>query len=235
MCEKGGWHVMGRFIVLCLIILSFLCIPGNSCALDITGELWQNAFASAQNPASGPPKIIVDGKEVEAPATAKFTVSQMNFDSMRVQEPGSISYNDFLKPVSWDIPLGSTFNPSLPMFSGTSPQADQGIFFRFTMSLFIPDGPLPITVVHDDGFSFSIIVNLFEFNEASHPVYGPDPVSTTFFVKGIDEGTYYPVTLNYGALNDSVDHVLIYSTPEPWTILLLGIGVLGIGIVRRMN
>jgi hypothetical protein len=224
--KKGEWHIMRRLIVLCLIFLSVLSFPGNATAI-IIGEVWNTgALSSAANPALGPPKVMIEGKEVEAPPAATFTVNgDINFSGNTT----SLTFGQFLNsPLDWKSSIALTD----PMFSKTSPVPNQGIFFRFTMSLQIPAGPLPITIIHDDGFYFSVL-NAFAFSGATGQVTGPEPEVTTFDVKGFDPGTYYPVTLNYGALNDTVDHVLIFNTPEPWTILLLGLGMLGLGILRR--
>ena len=215
---------MRRFIVLCLIVLSALSFPGNASALLITGEVWQSALASASNPQSGPPSSTPD---------ATFAVTDINFDSKRAANPGSISYDTFLNAVPGSWVINTTgFDPFAAMFSGTANPADKGIFFRFTTQFVIPQ---TITVTHDDGFYFAI-PNVFEFGpDTSTPITGSDPAVVTFPVVGPRPGTYFPLIISYGALNDSVDHVLIFNAPEPWTILLLGIGMIGIGIMSILR
>jgi hypothetical protein len=51
---------------------------------------------------------------------------------------------------------------------------------------------------------------------------------------GLDNGTYN-VWLSYWAVDDSDTHVLMFNTPEPGTMLLLGLGLIGIGILRRRH
>jgi hypothetical protein len=101
------------------------------------------------------------------------------------------------------------------------------------MPLDIPEGPLPLTITHDDGFYF-FIPNVFNLEDAdaSKPVEGLVPAITSFVVRGPAPGTYTAV-IDFGVLNDTANHVLIIGTPEPWTILLLGLGMIGIGILRR--
>ena len=43
------------------------------------------------------------------------------------------------------------------------------------------------------------------------------------------------VTLYYGALSDLLIMCLSSATPEPGSMLLLGLGVMGIGILRRRH
>ena len=125
--QKRGWQIMRRFIVLCLIVLSVLSFPGNASALLITGEVWQSALASASNPQSGPPSSMPD---------ATFAVTEINFDSRRAANPGSISYDTFLNAVPGSWVINTTgFDPFAAMFSGTANPADKGIFFRFTTAI----------------------------------------------------------------------------------------------------
>jgi hypothetical protein len=53
-----------------------------------------------------------------------------------------------------------------------------------------------------------------------------------FTLSGFDPGLYTGI-LKYGALNDPDPEVLIYRTPEPITMLLMVIGLVGISVIRR--
>jgi len=216
---------MGRFVGLCLIFLSFLYIPGNASALDIKGEVWQNALASAKNPIGGPPSETPD---------ATFLVTDLSFDSRlikNVEERSKITFDQFLnKPAKWDNStnpkLGLT--PQSSMFTGP----DQGVFFRFSWTMHFPGGSVPLIVTHDDGFFF-LVLDVFKFN-ASDPVKEDSPAVTKIDLTGIDPGDYRFI-LEYGALNDTTTQVLIVRTPEPGSILLLGLGLVAVGVAILMR
>ncbi len=88
---------MRRLIVLCLIYLSVLFFPGNAGAIPmIDGAVWSTyALNSARDPFNGSPSDTPD---------ATFKVESINFDSMRVETPKNITYDEFLNQPVWDIP-----------------------------------------------------------------------------------------------------------------------------------
>ena len=213
---------MGRLIVLCLMCISVLAFPGNVGAISIEGAVWStDAYDFAKNPSLGAPSVDPD---------AYFLVEAINFDSLRSEKPKNIIFDEFLNPLEWKIPENSKFKPDEKMFNGNN-QGDEGIFFRFTFTLDLSGGTLPVTISHDDGFVFSIPIFQYEYSV-------PDPVETPqvakFDLKGFDPGQY-TVILDFGAINDSDSHVLIFSTPEPGSMLLLFLGIMGIGVLRRRN
>jgi hypothetical protein len=209
---------MGRLIVLCLVILSLLSFPGHACALDITGEVWLNAFASAENPANKPDR---------AP-DATFTVSDINFDSNRSGNSPSLNFGDFLgkyNTLTWTKgDLSGT-----KMFSSISAGSPtEGIFFWFTWSMDVIGGL--VTISHDDGFLLAVPARGFSTQDKY-----TSPVKTTEDTQidlGLPPGNF-TFTLSYGVLNDSANHVLIFRTTEPLTLMLLGVGLIGLVVIRR--
>ena len=216
---------MRRLFVLCVIFLSILSFPGNASA--ISGEVWStDAYNFALDPSIGPPKDLKPD--------ATFEVESINFDSGRIQdstERSQITYAQFLNnPTKWN----NTSNPALSLLPDSmlfaTSDLDQGIFFRFTWVLPLSKGSNPFTIVHDDGF-FLYLSNGISFDFSGQ--FG-EPKSSKVDLE-VNNSENYTLQLDYGALNDTYSQVLIVRTPEPGSMLLLALGILGIGILRRRH
>ena len=215
---------MRRLIVLCLIFLPLLSFPGDAGA--IFGEVWStDAYKSALDPSIGPP-LTITGATAKPDAT--FNVESINFNS----QAKNISFDEFLNSPDWTyLNPESKFDPKDKMFKDNgSGNGDEGIFFRFTWDLSLSEGSNPFTIVHDDGFVLYLSNGIrFDFSGQ----FGKPESSKVDLT--VNNSENYTVTLDYGALNDTYSQVLIIRTPEPGSMLLLALGIIGIGILRRRH
>jgi len=212
---------MGRATVLCLAILSLLMAPGLAGAIQISGSVWATG---AEEYALAPSKAF--GQYLPTP-NATFTTESINFDSRNLpaEQQKIITFNQFLNSPAWDKASFVNFDPDKSMFA-----ASKGVFFQFTWSLDLPAGSSQVNITHDDGFFF---FDVSGFKAGEDGVF-KEPKVSSFDVMVKDPGKYN-VTLNYGALNNTDTHVLIFSTPEPGSMLLLALGIIGIGVLRRRH
>jgi len=210
---------MGRATVLCLAILSLLMAPGLAGAIQISGSVWATG---AEEYALAPSKAF--GQYLPTP-NATFTTESINFDSRNLpaEQQETITFNQFLNSPAWDKTSFVNFDPDTSMFA-----ASKGVFFQFNWTMVLSKGSMPAIITHDDGFFISV----FSIYKAGEDGVFKEPVNTPIDIRVEDPGTYL-VTLNFGALNDTDTHVLIYSTPEPGTLLLLGLGLIVVGVLRR--
>jgi len=189
-----------------VLLAVFMLMSGVSQATPIQGSLWEPANSSAQDP-----RTLPGGSP-----TATFTVNKLDFYSLT-----DTSYDNWLQGGSGN-PNGLAWinDGGIKNQFFTSP--GEGTFFQFTGTAYFPAN---VVITHDDGFVLILGGTTYDSHEPTVPAdYHLYNAAGT-----------YAFTLNYGAWNGFPEVLRVpgISVPEPMTMLLLGLGLIGVAGVGR--
>jgi hypothetical protein len=197
-------------MMVALLTGAMLMMVTSAMATPFTGSIW-SSNVSAQNPALGPPA---------GPSLGTFTVDKINFNTLTY---GS-TYDTWLQGSSTNANGLAWLTTPVPGFITSN---TTGTFIQFTGSGYFSANTV---ITHDDGFYLALtdassVTKTYDF---STPVYTQTDTLTN--AVGV-----YVFTLNYGAWNGFPETLIvdIASVPEPATMLLLGLGLIGLAGVRR--
>ncbi len=206
----------------------FVFMAASSQATPFAGQIWTGAGYGFS-----PHDLTSTFFSGLGPSLAQFTVDEIDFNSQALigSYGGSVTYTQFLSNnlagapgpngLVWADLASALFGANTLLTNGTTTS-----FFQFTGTAFFPAN---FSITRDDGFV--LYVNGGLVIDASAPVA---PTITPVNL-GLPSGVY-SFTLNYAAWN-SFPEVLqapdIRPIPEPTTMLLLGLGMLGIAGIRR--
>ena len=123
----------------------------------------------------------------------------------------------------------SGFSPAIDFFIGR--EGDDLVGFA-------PTGPVAMAVINDQSFSsvdFNVI-NSLDFNDYSDAIQF-DPNYTIVLLTGDDSfykvGNFSQTNVGVSFEYQKLDFEKIKAVPEPSTILLIGVGLAGLGSIRR--
>jgi hypothetical protein len=193
-----------------------LMLGGNSQAL-INGSIW----APNANYNSSTHDLTNTFFAGLGTANATFTVNSINFDSGALLAESYASWLTTGGGLSFST--GAGFAAGNILTSGASAS-----LFQFTGTATFPAS---FSIRHDDGIQLYIDGILLTPTDASDPSFPTPPEFTPYAVSA----GVHTFTLNYAAWNGMPEVLQAPSivTPEPTTMLLLGLGMLGVAVLRR--
>lgn len=213
-----------------VILAAFFLVvmfSGSSQAAPVSGTIWGNV-AGYNSSSHDLTNAFISSL---GPASATFTVNALNFDSQSLTGSygGVVTYTQFLSNSLAGAPGPNGLvwsNIASETFGSQNLITNNGAasIFQFTGNAYFPAS---FTIEKDDGFVLYVGGKVFD---ASGPT-APEEVLITL---GLTPG-FYNFTLNYGAWNGFPEVLTApdIKVPEPMTLLLLGLGMLGVAAYRR--
>lgn len=215
---RKGLRIM---MAACFLVLM---LGGSSLAAPIIGSVWNNV--TDYNLSSHNLLYSYGYAPAGAVYGGSFSVNAINFTT----EGGQSTYTQFLANngttgLVWDNPASEAFGANTISTDGTYTS-----FFQFLGYGYFSEN---FSIRHDDGFVL-FIDEYSNVYDNSYPT-APDVANMTLGSKGLTPG-YHTFLINYAAWNGFPEVLQITSgvqVPEPMTMLLLGLGMLGVAVLRR--
>ena len=215
--KKGTTVIMAAFFLV-------LMLGGSSLAAPIQGAVYYNV--TGYNLSTHNLQYVHGAAPAGAILGGQFTVNALNFTT----EGGQATYTQFLANngttgLVWDNPASEVFGNTNIVTNGTFTS-----FFQFHGFANFSEN---FSIRHDDGLVLYIgdYQNIYDYSLPTSPQVANMSLATYGLLPG-----YYEFVLNYAAWNGFPEVLQInsgVSVPEPTTLLLLGLGMLGVAVLRK--
>jgi hypothetical protein len=231
--KKG---LMVVIAVCCLVLM----LGGSSMAAPIKGSVYYNVTGYNET------THTLNSTLGHAPGSGgilggTFTVDAINFDSEALSGSygGPVTYSQFLSNslgtnpspgpngLVWSTPEQKAWGDSTTLLTSSMYTS----FFQLSGVAYFSEN---FSIRHDDGFFLYIGDSYSDLYDYSHPT-APEMANMTLSSRGLTPGSYKFI-INYAAWNGFPEVLQItsgVSVPEPTTMLLLGLGLIGLAGVRR--